>query len=162
MINQENKDNAAKEIPLPIDTDREQRASRLEISNKGYAGFWIRVLASIIDSLIMGIPFAIAYVTLSVIFRAIPGINYIIIVVYLAIITYMEGIKGGTPGKLVLGLKIVDVQGNLIGIKRAIVRTLGKMLSGSFFGIGYAVILFDRKKQGLHDKIARTYVIYMR
>ena len=159
MINQEN---PSQKIPLPIDTDREEKTSRTEISNKGYAGFWIRALAYIIDSALIGIPFAMVYVTLTIIFKGIPSINYLLILGYLGLITYMEGIKGGTPGKLILGLKITDDQGKLIGIKRAIARTLGKMLSGFLFGVGYAVILFDRKRQGLHDKIARTYVIYMR
>src|SRR3989338_6937857 len=117
MINQEN---PSQKIPLPIDTDREEKTSRTEISNKGYAGFWIRLLAYMIDSALIGIPFAMVYVTLTIIFKGIPSINYLLILGYLGLITYMEGIKGGTPGKLILGLKIVDGKGIAIGIPRAI------------------------------------------
>jgi len=71
----------------------------------------------------------------------------------------MDGIKGGTPGKLILGLKIRNEKGQYIGIPIAILRYIGKILSGIILGIGYLMIAWDVKKQGLHDKIAKTFVV---
>ena len=72
---------------------------------------------------------------------------------------YLDGIKGGTPGKLILGMRIVNEEGNYIGIPMAILRYIGKLLSGVILGMGYLMIAFTDKKQGLHDKIAKTFVV---
>ena len=74
----------------------------------------------------------------------------------------MEGIHGGTPGKLILGLRIVNEKGKFIGIPNAILRYVSQMLSAIIFGIGYLMIAWDKKKQGLHDKIANMYVVYVK
>jgi uncharacterized RDD family membrane protein YckC len=72
----------------------------------------------------------------------------------------MEGVKGGGPGKLILGLRVINEQGNYIGIGGAVLRYVGKILSGITLGIGYIMVAFTQKKRGLHDMIANTYVIY--
>ncbi|HLC72739.1 MAG TPA: RDD family protein [Candidatus Nanoarchaeia archaeon] len=72
---------------------------------------------------------------------------------------YMDGIKGGTPGKLILKLRIVNKQGSYIGIPGAILRYIGKLVSGIILSIGFFMIGWTAKKQGLHDKIAGTYVV---
>ena len=93
------------------------------------------------------------------------GISSLVYIVELGVIVltvYLDGIKGGTPGKLILGLRIVNDKGNYIGIPMAILRYIGKILSAVILGIGYIMIAFTEKKQGLHDKIAKTYVIYVR
>lgn len=65
----------------------------------------------------------------------------------------------GTIGKLVLGIKVTDVNGERITFSKALLRNLSKIISGAILMIGYLMILFDSKKQGLHDKIADTYVV---
>jgi uncharacterized RDD family membrane protein YckC len=70
--------------------------------------------------------------------------------------------RGQTPGKIALRIRIVGVDGRPIGIGRAIGRYSGYIASAVFIFIGYLMIGFDRRKQGLHDKIARTYVVRMK
>ena len=67
--------------------------------------------------------------------------------------------RGWTPGKEMLGLKVVTAEGDRIGIGRAILRYIGYFISAIPLGLGYLMIVIDSKKQGLHDKIAGTYVI---
>ncbi len=64
-----------------------------------------------------------------------------------------------TFGKIVLGIKVVGGNGERLSFSRAMLRNVSKLISGLLFGIGYIMIVFDSKKQGLHDKIADTYVV---
>ncbi|MEK6984376.1 MAG: RDD family protein [Nanoarchaeota archaeon] len=131
------------------------------MANPHYGGFWIRFLAAVLDALIIGIPvgiliFGLLFATKMNIFM------YIVQLAAIVFTIYMDGIKGGTPGKLILGLRIVNEKGEYIGIPTAILRYIGKMLSAIILGIGYLMVAFTQKKQGLHDKIAKTFVIYLR
>lgn len=131
----------------------------LDISNQRFGGFWIRVLASILDSLIIGIPLGIlAFVF--VFFTKSLSLAYAIQLIAIIVMIYMEGVKGGTPGKLILGLRVVNENSEFIGITKAILRFVGKILSAILLGIGFLMIAWDKKKQGLHDKIAKTFVIF--
>ena len=64
-----------------------------------------------------------------------------------------------TLGKRVLGLKVTSLSGKRIGFLRASVRYFCKILSRLIFMIGFFMIPFTKKNQGLHDKIAQTLVI---
>lgn len=69
--------------------------------------------------------------------------------------------KGATPGKMVLGLKIVDAKtGGPISFGQAVVRYLGYIPSGLVFGLGFLWTAWDPRKQGWHDKLARTVVVH--
>ena len=68
-------------------------------------------------------------------------------------------IQGKTPGKMVMGVEIVKTDGSPIGFGRAILRYVGYIISSIILFIGFLMIAFDSKKQGLHDKIAGTCVI---
>ena len=130
----------------------------IDMKNPYYCGFWIRFLAAILDGLIIGLPVGIigwglAFAT------GISTLMYVAQLASLILIVYLDGIKGGTPGKLILGMRIVNEEGNYIGIPMAILRYIGKLLSGVILGIGYLMIAFTDKKQGLHDKIAKTFVV---
>ena len=126
-----------------------------------YGGFWIRFSAASWDSLILGIPvfilqFLLSFVILIVGFG--PAL-YLPSLVMLVVIIYMDGTKGGTPGKLILGLRINNEKNEFIGIPKAILRYLGKIVSTLILGIGHLMIAWDKKHQGLHDKIAKSYVV---
>tara|TARA_Y100000310_G_C20575854_1_gene760372 strand:- start:106 stop:696 length:591 start_codon:yes stop_codon:yes gene_type:complete len=130
----------------------------VDMKNPHYGGFWIRFVAAILDALIIGIPVSIigwglAFAT------GVASMTYVASLASVVLVVYLDGIKGGTPGKLILGMRIVNEQGNYIGIPMAILRYIGKILSGIILGIGYLMIAFTEKKQGLHDKIAKTYVV---
>ena len=133
----------------------------VDVKNPHYGGFWIRFLAAILDVIIIGLPAFILQVGL-VFATGVSSLVYVIELGAIVLTVYLDGIKGGTPGKLILGLRIVNDKGNYIGIPMAILRYIGKILSAVILGIGYIMIAFTEKKQGLHDKIAKTYVIYVR
>ncbi|NGX38424.1 MAG: hypothetical protein K1000chlam2_01597 [Chlamydiae bacterium] len=65
-----------------------------------------------------------------------------------------------TIGKKMLGLKVVNLKGNRIGFWRATVRYFSKLLSRLILMFGFLMIFFTKKKQALHDKIARTLIIH--
>ena len=70
------------------------------------------------------------------------------------------GIWGRTPGKWVAGIKVVTEEGFNPGVGIAIPReVLGRWVSILAFGIGLGWVLFDKRNQGWHDKIAGTIVI---
>jgi uncharacterized RDD family membrane protein YckC len=69
------------------------------------------------------------------------------------------GWRGQTPGKMLLGLKIIRVSGEEVGYARAFLRWFGQGLGLLLFGLGFLMVAFSRQKQGLHDKLAGTYVI---
>lgn len=64
-----------------------------------------------------------------------------------------------TFGKQLLEIKVTDMDGNRISFWRATLRYFAKILSGMIFYLGYLMIGFTEKKQGLHDMIAGTLVI---
>ncbi len=65
----------------------------------------------------------------------------------------------GTVGKLVLGLKVTDLNGNKISFARATGRNFAKIITGFTFGIGHLMVLFTEKRQTLHDMIASCVVV---
>lgn len=123
-----------------------------------YAGFWIRFLACILDLLIIGIPLLLLYLF----FYFINWLNlyWLFNLAGVCLVIYLDGIYGGTPGKLILGLRIVNEKNEFIGIPNAILRYACEMISAIILGMGYLMIAWDIRKQGLHDRIAKTFVIY--
>jgi uncharacterized RDD family membrane protein YckC len=69
--------------------------------------------------------------------------------------------RGVTPGKLLLRLQVVDQRsGDVPSFGRMFLReTIGRIISGFFFGLGYLWAIFDRNAQTWHDKLARTVVV---
>ncbi len=139
-----------------------------------YIGFWIRLRASIIDSIIIWfISFVLSRFLLSNIFgyRISSFFWFPVSLLYyissffwfpVSLLYYwlFTGLKGQTPGKMAVGIKVVDAQGNRVGLGVAAIREiLGKTLSALALYIGFLWIAWDRKKQGWHDKIASTYVV---
>ncbi len=73
--------------------------------------------------------------------------------------TLFVGWRGQTPGKMLLGLKIIRISGEEVGYARALLRWFGQGLGLLLLGLGFLMVAFSRQKQGLHDKLAGTYVI---
>jgi uncharacterized RDD family membrane protein YckC len=84
------------------------------------------------------------------------GLFSLITVGYLALFT---ALGGQTPGKRLLGLQVVDASGAEPGILRSALRALLALASGLMVLMGFLLVLFDRRRQALHDKLAHTYVI---
>ena len=147
--------------PTPTHAAKNAAAQAVNMASAHYAGFWIRLVAFIIDGIILGIicsPFGTA--------TTLPDGTYSVNLTgwpTLIPIVYAIGFwiwLSATPGKLILGLKVVDANGNKIAPLTAVVRYLGYILSGIVLSIGFIWIGFDAKKQGWHDKIAKTFVVH--
>lgn len=67
--------------------------------------------------------------------------------------------RGQTPGKMALSMKLIRTDGSKITLGTALLRYLGYIVSTVIFFIGFIWIAFDSRKQGLHDKMADTYVV---
>jgi uncharacterized RDD family membrane protein YckC len=138
-----------------------------------YAGFWYRFLAYIIDALIsacvffpLGFILGIAIVASgedpnspSMILTRL-GVNGASVLVTWLYYAFCESSSWqGTIGKKALGLRVTDMNGQRIGFGNATGRHFGKILSGIIFGVGFIMIAFTEKKQGLHDIMAGTLVL---
>ena len=124
-----------------------------------YAGFWLRFVAFIIDTIIAGV---VSAVILSVVGDGEGGVvagtvNLFGNWLYHAL---MEASRyQGTVGKLVLGLIVTDEQYRPISFWRATGRYFGMIVSAIILGIGYLMAAFTARKQCLHDKMAGTLVV---
>jgi uncharacterized RDD family membrane protein YckC len=65
----------------------------------------------------------------------------------------------GTLGKLALGIRVTDLQGKRISFPRALGRYFAKILSAIILGIGFLMVAWTQRKQGLHDMICDTLVL---
>ena len=137
-----------------------------------YAGFWLRFGAAIIDGFcVLGISLAITLV-ISVPIGLMTGsgltaavLGYFILTLCSVMVRWIYFAKlesspeQATWGKQALGIKVTDLKGKRISFPRATGRHFAKYLSALPYCIGYAMIAFTRKKQGLHDFIASTLVV---
>lgn len=144
-----------------------------------HGGFWIRVLAYIVDRIVVGIIFTPVLIffglrlatqlhgvapndpdQLGPIFHFVGNVGPIALIVqwlYEALLTSSPW--QGTVGKHILNLKVTDEEGNRISFERATGRYFAKVISSLALGIGYLMVAFTERKQGLHDLIAHTLVM---
>ena len=140
-----------------------------------YAGFASRAGAIIIDALIIvacvTIGAWLVSLTMSVLNltpdTSAPGVEVATIALVSWVPMFIAGYYalfwstvGKTPGKALLGLKVVRLDGSRLSFGRSLLRVFGYTVSTIFFGLGYAWVLIDNRRMGWHDKIARTCVIY--
>lgn len=138
-----------------------------------YAGFWRRLLATIIDSLLL-MP------VLAVLLQLVYGgaywrwaashggmfemygpadllINYLLPLV-LTVFFWVR--LRGSPGKLLLGCRVVDARsGGTLGVGQAVLRWFAYIASTLPLCLGFVWIAWDARKQGFHDKIAGSVVV---
>lgn len=119
-----------------------------------YAGFWKRLSAGIIDWIIL----IIASGILSFIFGETTSI-FGTLTAWLYFAFFESSVKQATPGKMALHLQVTDEQGKKLTFWRATGRHFAKIISTLIIFIGYLMIGWTKKKQGLHDIIAKTLVI---
>ena len=144
------------------------------VAGVGYGGFWIRVVAAIIDAIILRVvvaPVGMIFGGLGMagMMSGIPhaglhilggGITIILVIfgswLYEA---FMESSSyQATLGKMIFGMKVTDLNGNRISFERATGRHFAKWLSAMILGIGYIMVGLTERKQGLHDLLAGTLV----
>ncbi|OQW93149.1 MAG: hypothetical protein BWK79_12675 [Beggiatoa sp. IS2] len=139
-----------------------------------YAGFWRRLTATVIDTLLLSVILAplLYLIHGSDYFQALSTHDLTLVEQFnwrdtlinqvipslLAIFFWMKYL--GTPGKLLLDCNVVDARtGQRIRFWQGVVRSLGYVISSLPLGLGFLWILWDRRKQGWHDKMAGTVVI---
>ena len=145
-----------------------------------YAGFWIRFVALIIDGVITGIAMRIIAIPLglavagplrsggdaSTMLTAIAGFSglYSLIgfAVFMAYEVFFLSTRGATPGKMLLGLKVIRADGLAISPGLAAGRCLGYVLDEFTLFIGFIMAGFDSEKRALHDRLCDTRVIYVK
>lgn len=82
-----------------------------------------------------------------------------IAIVWLYYVLFQSSKHQATPGMKLFKMQITDYTGNRISFGQATLRYFASWLSGLIFGIGYLMIAFTPRKQGLHDYIAKTLVM---
>ncbi len=148
-----------------------------------YAGFWIRVLAAILDSIfLLPIILVVAYffgydqINISSVnintnhvttalnsFSVNSSTNHLVF--FVAIIYSALLVSSGTQatwGKRAVGIYIANEDGSRLTTLKAAMRYIATLLSTCTFGIGFIVIAFNKEKAALHDFICKTRVFYGR
>ena len=134
-----------------------------------YAGFWLRYVASGLDSLVMAPLFwGLSFLAAALSHRGEPtiqlgGLAAILVLQILISWLYFALMESFGPqatlGKLALGLVVTDCDGQRLTFGRASGRFFGKIVSGLTLGIGYFLAAFTERKQALHDMMAGCYVL---
>jgi uncharacterized RDD family membrane protein YckC len=134
-----------------------------------YGGFWRRLIALVIDSLIWILPaFAIGFVLGIAMYqqgiRSQSDLDVIenvvgILIWWLYFATMESSPLQGTLGKLAIGIKVTDMNGGRITFGRASGRHFAKILSAIILCIGFLIAAFTKKKQALHDILAECLVV---
>src|ERR1700682_3092872 len=145
-----------------------------------YGGFWIRFVAYIVDSVIIGIPTLILGVILGLLLglamrasgttsdqtintagQGIGSLFQLILFVISIVYFVFFWVRGQTLGMRLFHLRVADANtGAPIGYGRAALRFLGYIISGIVCDIGLIWAAFDSRKQGWHDKMANTVVLH--
>jgi uncharacterized RDD family membrane protein YckC len=136
-----------------------------------YGGFWLRVVAYIIDALITGIGNGLLYGVLMLTLgslgepeamrQAVLNLGQWSGILFAAVyfVAFESSQFQATPGKMALGLKVTDLNGGRISVANAIGRYFAKFLSALILCIGFMMAGWTEKKQALHDILASTLVV---
>ena len=135
-------------------------------------GFGPRLAASLLDavfigflSMMLGLFIGIAGVLVDMYTpnRPIPLEQLIIVSGLVFSVAYYVAAwakSGQTIGKMTLGLKVVGADGKPPSGGKAVLRYIGYFVSGIVLSLGFLWVVFDRKRQGWHDKLAGTFVVH--
>ena len=138
-----------------------------------YAGFWKRFAAYTIDMFIVSIGgFVIGFI-FGIPYDVLAGkaefvgfaddyilsfiLSFLLVWIYQAVMESSS--KQATLGKMALGIIVTDLSGKRVSFGKASGRHFGQILSGFILGIGFLMIAFTARKQGLHDMMAGCLVI---
>jgi len=133
-----------------------------------YGGFWIRVVAYIIDAILLGIIGVVIIAAFGVDVTdpnltqngRYQGAQVFDLVVSFVYFAGLWTVMGGSLGQRIFGMRIVDANsGAPIGFGKAALRWLGLVISFFVCFIGVIWVAFDSRKQGWMDKIAGTVVV---
>ncbi|MDP1961674.1 MAG: RDD family protein [Reyranella sp.] len=135
----------------------------------GYGGFWIRLVAYIIDAILISLAMGVVGTVAGIDFFSPdietydPTANFISLLIgwlYFALLESSE--RGATVGKMAMGLRVVTDQGQRLSFLNATGRYFAKIISAIILCIGFIMIAFTDRKRGLHDMMAGTLVVKTR
>jgi uncharacterized RDD family membrane protein YckC len=137
-----------------------------------YAGFWERVAAWLLDLIISSLGMFPIILILGLLLipttgnadnnqASWEGLGTLVGIIFTWLYyTLMESSsKQATLGKMFLGIKVTDLNGNRIGFGKATGRHFGKIISAIILCVGYIMVAFTKRKQGLHDIMAGCLVV---
>jgi uncharacterized RDD family membrane protein YckC len=148
--------------------------------DKHYGGFWRRLTAFSIDKFILATIGVMLFFVGTIAFglgispsdmagqpEILFDLGMKVMVIYqvitlfldMAYFTYFHGTTGQTPGKRLLGLRVVQDTGEALSLGTAFLRWVGYIISALPLLMGFIWAGVDRRKQAWHDKIAGTVVI---
>lgn len=120
-----------------------------------YGGFGDRLGAALLDGIIL----ALANFFLQYVLGQMMGTLFSIVLDWFYYALQESGPSQATIGKKALGLKVTTLSGDRISFGQATGRYFGKIISSIILFIGYLMMLWDERKQTLHDKMAGTLVV---
>lgn len=130
-----------------------------------YVGFWSRVFASIVDTILLMV--VLTPITM-ILFGRMSGASHdsgpahliVSVIVPAMVVLMFWARRQATPGKMLVHARIVDAATDAdADTGQLVLRYLGYYVSAIPFGLGFLWVAFDPRKQGWHDKIARTVVV---
>ena len=142
-----------------------KKTNYIEIdSNQKYATFLERLGAGIIDLIIVYVgSFAIGYIigisitSEELFYQLLPLMEGLgIFLSFFYYVLFQTSNYQATPGMMVLNIKIYNYELQRAGFWRLSLRYLSTFLSSLILGIGFLMIIWTKRKQGLHDKVAHT------
>lgn len=169
--------------PVAAPTDREQelnpyrasnatldpRRARVHDDDVVYAGFWKRAAAIIVDSLIIGLVARLGGEALGAIIADLSGGGQVAVMLTTAAMTLLlyalyfaffhSAFNQATPGKMIVGIRVLRSDGEPIGFLRGLARYFATIPSGILLGIGYLMAAFTERKRALHDMLCDTVVV---
>jgi uncharacterized RDD family membrane protein YckC len=140
----------------PALTTNAPRSNFQRVRQFQFAGFWLRAAASLIDGFIF---LAITYLINLFLGKDSLASIAVQLLTNMLFEALFISTYSATPGKMLLGLKVLNMDMRPLTFMQALGRWFAKFLSGILFMIGYIMVAFTEKKQGLHDLICKTIVI---
>lgn len=136
--------------------------------NTNYAGFWKRFCATFLDGIITQIVVMVLALFFSFMIRMSGGggqesvvafgvIGFMLPWIYYAAME--SSCRQATFGKMALGIKVASMEGERVSFGTASGRYFGKIISALILFVGFLMIAFTKKKQGLHDMMAECLVL---
>jgi uncharacterized RDD family membrane protein YckC len=133
---------------------------------QAYGGFWIRFAATVVDMVVLLIPTLLVSFLFQATNRELEktelqfwDIIWSIMIWWVYTAAFLASSWQATIGKKVCGLRVVDYDGRRITYGRATSRFFSSLLSSVILFVGFFMIVWTRRRQGLHDFMAKTLVI---
>lgn len=168
-------DNSGQSAGVSLVGDPHSGNSLIYADDIRYAGFWIRLIAYIIDAVLLDIILAVGIFIVTFVMAvsgnaagapdkadSIHGIANLAVIMFGGLYFALFTASGwqATPGKRMLGLHVIRTDGKKIEFGLSVGRYFASILSSFILGFGFLMIGWSREKRALHDRICNTRVVY--